>query len=180
VRKILKRVLVFSFILILFDQILRFYAQYNLVGKIIGNNTFGLTYKVNYGLWVYPEAPGYFLLILQIIFIFILLLVYFGYQYFCKFIRKSLLIDLAYSFFIAAAMGNVYIDPILLGYVRDYFINPIAISNLADLLYLSAIILLILEILLFKESRILLKFTDKEDIKKFMDFIKCKIYNRKS
>lgn len=159
--------------LILFDQILRFYAQCNLEGKIIGNNTFGLTYKVNRGLWIYPEAPKYFIFILQIILLFILLLIYFLYQYFCKFIRKSLLIDLAYSFFIAAIMGNMFIDQMLLGYVRDYFINPIAVSNLADLLIPLAIILILLEAILFKESRVLLTFSvNKENIKKLINFIK--------
>lgn len=175
----MKRVFGFSFILILVDQILRFYAQYNLAGKIIGNKMFGFTYKVNYGLWIYPEAPRYLIFILQIILIFVLLLAYFLYQYFCEFIRKSLLIDLAYASFIAALMGNIYIDQILLGYIRDYFINPIAISNLADILIWFAIILMILEALIFKESRIILTASlNKENIGKLMKFIKGKINNR--
>jgi len=70
-------------------------------------------------------------------------------------------------------MGNMFIDQMLLGYVRDYFINPIAVSNLADLLIPLAIILILLEAILFKESRVLLTFSlSKENIKKLINFIK--------
>lgn len=71
----------------------------------------------------------------------------------------------------------MFVDQIAFGYVRDYIINPIAISNLADLLIWGAIILMLLETILFKESRVLLTASlNKENIKKLINFVKLKLY----
>ncbi|WP_033164058.1 signal peptidase II [Clostridium sp. KNHs205] len=168
----MKKVFGISIVLIIIDQLLRYYAQYNLYDKIIGNKHFGLTYRINYGIYLHPNANKYFMLLLAIAFLIILFFSYFAYEYYCTHIRRSTLIDIAYASLIASILGNVYIDRIIFGYVRDYIITPIAIANLADILIEISIFLLILEMIINKEARKLLrKDFNLKNIKIFLIYI---------
>ncbi|MGE5496458.1 MAG: signal peptidase II, partial [Syntrophothermus sp.] len=77
--------------------------------------------------------------------------------YYHKNFRKSLMIDLAFGFFTAAIFGNVIVDRLIFGYVRDFFINPIAVSNLADFSGEIALGLVVAEIVSYSRSRSLVR-----------------------
>lgn len=176
----MKKVFSISVIFIIIDQLFRYYAQYYLSDKVIGNKHFGLTYRINYGIFIYPNANKYIMLLLAIIFLIILFFSYFAYEYYCTHIRISMLIDIAYASFIASILGNVYIDRILFGYVRDYIITPIAIANIADILIEIAIFLLIIEIIINKELRELLRQDfNLKNVKPFFIYVKNKLKNSK-
>lgn len=117
----------------------------------------------------------------QIFAILLAIFAYFLLKYYHTFYRKSLLVDLAFAFFITATIGNVIVDRLVFGYVRDYFINPIATSNLADIGSEIALILVIIELVKYPKARSLLKFGSPEDwyniAKIFMNFVKGKERN---
>jgi len=153
----LRRPVLFGIMLIIADQLLKWYFQTYFEGKrILLLNNFGFTYTINHGLWIKPDISKELLAIIQILAAIIWAIVYFLVKNYHKYYRKSMLIDLSFCFYSAATFGNI-IDMKLLGYIRDYFINPIAISNLADVSIIFAVLFFILEMLTFKRSRKILK-----------------------
>ena len=67
--------------------------------------------------------------------------------------RKSIFIDISFAFFTTAALGNVILDRLFLGYIRDYFITPIAICNLADISFEISLIFFVIELIRYPDAR---------------------------
>lgn len=173
----MKRPIILSLIVLALDQLLKLYFQLNFDGKItMFSENFGFTYTTNPGLWINRDISSISLLIIQIgvillgIFVFLLL------RYYQAYYRKSFLIDLSFAFFVNAAFGNVILDRLFFGYIRDYFINPIAISNLADISSEIALVLLFIELVSYPKARPLLKIgTPKQwysNVLSFINFVK--------
>lgn len=172
----MKRVIRFTSIIVILDQLLRFYFQYNFADKYIKLGNWGFTYKINYGIYLMPDAPESLKYILQIIYPVFIFVAYYLYRYYCDSFRISIWVDLSLAFFISGILGNIYIDKLLFGYIRDYFINPIAVSNIADLCIPISILLIIAETVFYKKSRILYKAKiNKKALKSFITFIKYDI-----
>lgn len=177
----MKRTLFFGISLIIIDQLLRLYFQTHYVGKkLLLLDHWGFTYTVNYGLWINPNMSDKIIAMLFAIVVSVWVLAYYLVKFYHKHYGKSLLIDLSFGFFTAGALGNV-IDKLFLGYIRDYFINPIATSNLADISIYIALIFYFLEISIYPKSRQLLRFNFSlspwySNLKTFISFIRGK-YN---
>lgn len=153
----LKRSLLFGIVIIIIDQFLKWYFQTYFAGKrLLLYNNWGFTYMINYGLWINTNISKVLLAVIQILAVIFWVIVYFLVKYYHKYYRESLLIDLSFCFYSTATFGNI-IDMLFLGYIRDYFINPIAISNLADISIIFTVLFFIMEMLLFKKSRQILK-----------------------
>lgn len=169
----MKRPLLLSLLILSIDQIIKFYFQINFYGKewLLLNN-WGFTYTVNPGIWINQDISLYSLIILQIIIVILWVFFYYLIKYYHAFYRKSVIIDLSFGFFTTAAFGNL-IDRFLFGYARDYFINPIAISNFADICGEIALIFFFIEIILYPKSRVLLTIgTPKQWYDNSREFIK--------
>ena len=175
----MKRPIFLSLIVLLLDQLLKWYFQlnFNFNGKkLILFDNFGFTYKTNPGIWINKEISNYSMFIIQIFVILLVLLMFLLLRYYQTYYRKSFLIDLSFAFFVTAAIGNVILDRFFFGYIRDYFINPIAISNLADISSEIALFLFIIEFVRYPKARSLLKIgTPKEwhnNVRSFINFVK--------
>lgn len=172
----MKRVIRISLVFVILDQSLRFIAQHNLTNLEIGNEYFGFTYRKNYGMYLYPNAKRWVMVMLAIIFLLILFGSYYVYKYCCERMIISIRIDIAYALFIASILGNIYLDRIVFGYVRDYIRTPIAIANLADIAIFISIGLLVLEIILNQEFYEFLKQDCKlKNVKSFLKYIRNNI-----
>jgi len=146
---------------------------------LFGN--FGFTYTTNPGIWINSNISDFSMFFVQVIVILLAIFAYFLLKYYQIFYRKSLLVDLAFAFFITAAIGNVIIDRLIFGYVRDYFINPIATSNLADICPEITLFLVIFELVTYPKARSLLKIGTPEswyvNARAFINFIRGKDRN---
>lgn len=172
----MRRVICISSVMVILDQMLRFIAQHFLTNLEIGNEYFGFTYRKNYGMYLYPNAKRGVMAMIAIIFLLILFGSYYVYKYCCERRIISIRIDISYALFIAAILGNIYIDRIVFGYVRDYIRTPIAIANLADIIIYVAIGLLLLEIILNKEFYVFLKQDCKlKNVRLFLKYIRNNI-----
>lgn len=149
----MKRVYALSAFLLAVDQILKFFFQHFFANHTIYlfNHEWGFTYVVNAGTWLNPNITKTNLFIVQLVALGIWI-VMFRYlkEYYIKY-RRSILIDLSFAFFTTGILGNT-LDHLMFGYVRDFFINPIAISNFADICGLAAIIFLVVELLHYARS----------------------------
>lgn len=130
-------------ILLSIDQILKFYFQFFFFGKTIQWKSWGFTYKKNYGTWLIPDATRKIIILLVISCIISLFFATYLYKFYTNYVRNGKLIDFIFALFLAGVSSNIFIDQVLFGYIRDYIINPIAISNLADI-YLNLMVTLII------------------------------------
>lgn len=155
----MKRPLTLSLLILSLDQLLRYFFQFTFEGRqllFFGQN-WGFTYVVNHGLWINPTISPRFMLILQIVSIVLWAIIVYYLKLYHEKYRQSIYIDLAFAWFTVGIFGNT-LDRIIFGYIRDYFINPIAISNLADLSVIFLLVFLGIELFKFPKSRDLLKF----------------------
>lgn len=141
--KSLKKVFRLFIILLIMDQVLKFYFQFFFFGKRIQWKRWGFTYKRNYGTWLIPDATREIIIILVIGCIISLFFATYLYKFYTNYVRNGKLINFIFALFLAGMSSNIFIDQILFGYIRDYIINPIAISNLADI-YLNLMVILII------------------------------------
>lgn len=171
----MKRPLFLGIFLLFMDQVLKWFFQMNFAGKrVLVFENLGFTYMTNPGIWLDNDISTVTLVVMQVIAMAIWIFMFFLLKYYHVFYRKSWLMDLSFGFFSTAIYGNVFLDHLLFGYVRDYFINPIAISNFADISGTMALIMFIVEIAHFPKARSLLKIgTPKEligNLKTFIEF----------
>jgi lipoprotein signal peptidase len=154
----LKRPIAFGILILSFDQLLKWYFQTNFAGKrlmLLGN--WGFTYLTNPGIWLKKDISDSLMLAIQIYALLVWVYVIFMLRYYNINYRRSVYTDLAFGFFTAAIFGNVIVDRLIFGYVRDFFINPIAVSNLADVSGEIALILVVIELLAYTKSRSFIK-----------------------
>lgn len=155
---------------------LRFYFQLHFSNREVRWGSWGFTYVINEGLWIKSEvSPGQFV-VLQLLALVFLFFVYYAYKYYKVIYKNSIWMDVSFGFCANALLSNVIIDRLLFGYIRDYFINPIAISNLADFSIQIALLLIVVEVAINKNTRDLFKWDSaREDIKrisKLIEFIR--------
>lgn len=162
----LKKSLILSFLLLVFDQLLKGIAQTFLFGKkIIIFYNFGLTYVANSGVWAYPNISHSKKILLSFLSLVVWIIIMNYTNNYFKLYRKSIQIQLAFAFYTTSTFGNI-IDIFVFNYIRDYLINPIAISNFADICVWLALICFIYELIVFPESRNIFKLKKERKIKK--------------
>ena len=144
----MKRAVFFSAILLVVDQLLKWYFQSYFVGKTVQLvKGFGLTYTTNPGIWVNKNISTEVLLFVQVVAFFVWILIFYLMKYYQSYYRKSMYIDISFGLFTTAVFGNIYLDRILYGFIRDFLINPIAISNFADIAGSLAFVFFAIELL---------------------------------
>jgi hypothetical protein len=160
----MKRALILSVLSILLDQALKFYFQFNFIDKkILLGKYWGLTYATNPGIWINRNISTTALIPIQITVVVVWIFIILCLSYYHRNYRRSLYVDLSFASFSMAIFGNVIVDRLLLGYVRDYFINPIAIANLADIGVEMALVLMAVEMISFPKAREILRIGSPEE-----------------
>ncbi len=149
----MKRPFILAFIILMIDQGLKTYFQYAYIDHY---RHFGFTYVVNDGLWIGPNISNK---IIYLLFLFAFLVwcftIYLLRIYQIKY-RKSIVVDFAFAFYTVGIIGNM-IDKLIFGYIRDFFVTPYVICNLADLSGFIGLFIFIIEFLIYPKSRDLLK-----------------------
>ena len=107
---------------------------------------FGLRYVTNPGIYISLNISDLSILLLQLFVLFVWVLLLFSIKYYQNILGKSLLIDLSFAFLTTGLLGNLIIDRMMFGYIRDYFVIPFGIANLADFCGQIALILLSIQI----------------------------------
>ena len=77
-------------------------------------------------------------------------------KYYQKILGSSILIDLSFAFLTTGLLGNLLIDRMIFGYIRDYLVIPLGVANLADFCGQIALILLSIQIFRSPDFRNLL------------------------
>lgn len=172
----IKRPLTLAFLTLSIDQLLKFYFQYNFNEKtIIFWDKWGFTYITNPGLWVKSNVTVSQITIIQILILITVFIIFFLTRYYEFYYRKSIWIDLTFSFYVTSCFGNVIIDRMVFGYIRDYLITPIAISNLADFSWVFGLVCLLVEVILYPKSREIFKWRSPKyffhDVRAFLKFL---------
>lgn len=150
----MKRVLKIFAILLGLDQVLKAYFHFSLSKQSLQWGQWGVTYKENNGTWLFPNASRASIMLLVAVCVIILFFAVYLYKFYTTYIRKGKLVDIIFALLLTGVTSNIFIDQMFLGYIRDYIINPIAISNLADVFINLSVILIIIEsIVLYKGER---------------------------
>ena len=162
----MKRALTLSLLLISFDQILKRFFQTNFYDKkLMFLDMLGFTYVTNPGLYVSQNISDLTIVILQIFVVSVWILLFYSIKYYQKILGRSILIDLSFAFITTGLLGNLLIDRLLLGYIRDYLVLPFGVANLADFCGQIAILLLSIQIFRSPQFRnLLLRVTKTEKI----------------
>lgn len=84
------------------------------------------------------------------------------YKYYTMNVRTGKLVDAIFSLLLAGISSNIFIDQALLGYIRDYIINPIAISNLSDIYVNLMVVLIVIESIILHRNKKTGKLKEKE------------------
>ncbi|MEG0826204.1 MAG: signal peptidase II [Bacilli bacterium] len=143
----MKKIMPLSFIIVIFDQIIKILITNNLIlnsSQIVIENFFKLSYVRNYGAaWSILTGNRIFLIIVAIMSLFLI------YKYLIENKKLNLVYNITYGFLIGGLLGNLF-DRIVYGYVIDYldfkiFNYDFPIFNLADIcIVLSTFTLIIL------------------------------------
>ncbi|MEG2028661.1 MAG: signal peptidase II [Bacilli bacterium] len=143
----MKKIMPLSFIIVIFDQIIKILITNNLIlnsSQIVIENFFKLSYVRNYGAaWSILTGNRFFLIIVAIMSLFLI------YKYLIENKKLNLVYNITYGFLIGGLLGNLF-DRIVYGYVIDYldfkiFNYDFPIFNLADIcIVLSTFTLIIL------------------------------------
>ena len=153
----MKRALTLSLILISLDQLLKLYFQMNFFDKkLMLLEKLGFTYVTNPGLYVSLNISDLSIFILQIFVIAVWILVMISIKYYQKILGSSILIDLSFAFLTTGLLGNLLIDRMIFGYIRDYLVIPLGVANLADFCGQIALVLLSIQIFRSPDFRNLL------------------------
>ena len=111
----------------------------------------GFTYVTNPGLYVSQNISDLTIFILQIFVVSVWILLLYSIKYYQKILGRSILIDLSFAFITTGLLGNLLIDRLLLGYIRDYLVLPFGVANLAD--FCGQIAILLLSIHIFRSPQ---------------------------
>ena len=175
----MKRVVEITTILISIDKILKSYFQFFFPNNKIEWNGWGVTYKKNYGTWLIPNATRGNIILLIIGCVVILFFAIYLYKYYTMNVRTGKLVDAIFSLLLAGISSNIFIDQALLGYIRDYIINPIAISNLSDIYVNLMVVLIVIEsIILHRNKKNRKTEGERNSLKKYFLFIYSDIKKR--
>jgi lipoprotein signal peptidase len=180
----MKRALCLGTSLLVIDQTTKSLAAHFLSDRsLLLAPDWGLVYVVNYGLWVKRSLPSAYIPLLQLLAA-LLLFIAAGYLLFYqKFYRKSFWSDLAYACLVAGVLGNIFIDRLLFGYVRDFILTPIAIANLADVYSNIVWIAMILEAIAYPPASRLLRVGTpaqwRREVRVFMRFLRHQMTKRR-
>lgn len=144
--------------LLALDQGTKGLAQLFLRGRtIMFFGRWGLTYVTNPGIWVNPDLPPGWFHVIRLCALIIWALAVFARRYYIRYYRSSRLADWAFAGFTLAVFGNVFVDRLVFGFIRDFWITPVAICNLADIGLEIGACFGVLELVLFAPSRRLLR-----------------------
>lgn len=128
-----------TFVLLIFDQILKFLAENYLQKSIILNSLISLRYEKNYGIAWSIAVPQPYLIVANILLVMLLPILFLHYLDFRK-KEAQLLAGMVFG----GASGNL-LDRILHGYVVDYLaIGWWPVFNLADAVLTTGIFLICL------------------------------------
>lgn len=143
----MKRALILSSILLSTDQIIKWFFQNNFVNKkFMLFDDFGFRYVTNPGIYISLNISDLSILLLQLFVLSVWILLLYSIKYYENILGKSLLIDLSFAFLTTGLLGNLIIDRMMFGYIRDYFVIPLGIANLADFCGQIALILISIQI----------------------------------
>ena len=96
-------------------------------------------------------------------------------KYYQAYYRKSIYTDISFGLLTTAAFGNL-LDRLLYGFARDFLINPIATSNLADIAGSLMLVFVALEFIIFPKARPLLRIGKPKEwlrnLKAFFGFVR--------
>ena len=172
----MKRAISLSAIFLVIDQLVKWYFQNYFVGRSLHIvSGFGFTYTTNPGIWLNNNISTVALLFLQVLAIFFWIFILYLMKYYQAYYRKSIYTDISFGLFTTAVFGN-FLDRLLYGFARDFLINPIAISNFADIAGSLALVFFALEFIVFPKARPLLRIGKPKDLlrnlKVFIDFVR--------
>lgn len=153
----LKRAFLLALSLILSDQMLKwfFQTQFNSQRVLLTDNI-GFTYVTNPGIYVSSNISELSIVLLQIFVLAVWIGVIYSVINYNRILGKSLIIDLSFAFLTTGFLGNLILDRLFLGVVRDYFIIPLGVANLADFCGMIALMLISIQIYRSPEFRDLL------------------------
>ncbi len=153
----MKRAFLLALSLILSDQLLKLYFQTQFHNhKILIFDKLGFTYVTNPGIYISLNISDLSILLLQIFVLAVWLGVIYSIKNYNRILGNNLIIDLSFAFLTTGLLGNLILDRLLLGVVRDYFIIPLGVANLADFCGMIALMLLSIQIYRSSEFRNLL------------------------
>lgn len=142
--------------LLALDQATKTLAQLTFAGHTYEPlDGWGLTFVVNPGTWLWPDASRVGLLVAHGLGVLVWAGWVAGTAWYSRHYRRSTALAWAVGFMTVAAFGNA-IDRIVAGGARDWAITPIATGNLADVAVWPAILLLAAELVSYPPSRRLL------------------------
>ncbi len=149
----MKRALIFSIGLISLDQILKLFFQFNFVNeKFLIAKNWGFTFVTNPGItlnyWISPMQ----IFAIQILQLFALVILYFGFKNIFEKTGNNFRLELAFAFFATALTGNVLLDRVFFGGIRDYFLTPAGVANFADACGFIGLILLSTDLLISRKK----------------------------
>ena len=116
----------------------------------------GFTYVTNPGLYISLNISDLTIFILQFFVVSVWIVLFYSIKYYQKVLGRSILIDLSFAFLTTGLLGNLLIDRMLFGYIRDYLVIPLGVANFADFCGQIALILLSIQIFRSPEFRSLL------------------------
>lgn len=156
------RIAVAALVLLAVDQATKTAAQVLLDGhrfEIIDG--WGVTYVVNPGTWLWPDATGWSLAVIHGAAGAVWLAHLAGAAWYRRHYRPSQAVDGAAAWFTLAVFGNL-VDRVLVGGARDWAVTPIAIGNLADVAIWPALALIAWELWRYPPARRLLSWRPRD------------------
>ena len=153
----MKRAFLLALSLILSDQLLKWYFQNHFNNQsVLIFDQIGFTYVTNPGIYVSSNISDLSIVLLQIFVLAVWLGVIYSVLNYNRILGNSLIIDLSFAFLTTGLFGNLILDRLMLGAVRDYFLIPLGVANLADFCGMIALMLISIQIYRSSEFRNLL------------------------
>lgn len=147
----MKRALYFATIMIGFDQIVKYFFQLGLGGTTFKAGTkIGFTFVVNPGIYVNQNISSQSVLIFQIVQLAALLIIFLFFRNIKNKFDTGLLLDISFGLIATGLLGNLVIDKIFFGVIRDYFITPMGVANFADVAGILGFLILLTELFRMK------------------------------
>lgn len=154
----MRRPIIFVIIFLTIDQLLKWYFQINFTGqKMLLFGDWGVTFVTNKGVWINNNMPLSGIIAIQLFSFFWMILTYICLKSYKRCYRDSVFMDLSFSLYVSCIVGNIFIDRLLFGYIRDYLVTPFGIANFADICIDLSIIFFIMELILFPQARRMFK-----------------------
>lgn len=148
---LMKRALIFALLLIILDQVLKYSFQFLFAdGSSIRIWKTGLTFIMNPGIYLHQNISPILVFLLQTVQVAAVIIVYRLFRMIKERFDSGLLLDISFALLVTGITGNLIIDRMLVGGIRDYLITPYGIANLADICGLAGAVFFIPELIRIK------------------------------